>query len=203
MTIDNIDSWNAEVVSVRLIAALNGADCTYIEAIAYLVLLEREEPYALFSQEDFNQYMQAKHWYARFKFKTEPPAPFPSLDTVLAQLTPIYTFPALLHAWQFAFTNWARDEGYDIYNPELAPDKRRKQVDSAKLSRLQEIERIRTALNLAKATRDEAERMYSQLTRDAQQAMMNIVNERNAQMPIHQDAVRRLKEEYRTAKQNL
>lgn len=193
------DAWNIESNWMEELEALNHPNVTYEHLLVYLQA-RHDNVEQLVSEWDFHQYMSAKEWYARFTFKTPNPHPFPPMSNVVSNINPLSNFKVKFDLWYQQFNTWAVAEGYDMQKPELAPDKRRRAIDPTKLTRIQEAERVRGELNLAKLERDEAERRYSQLTRDAQQAMMDIVNERNSLMPTYQDRVRRLKEEYRIAK---
>lgn len=174
------DEWNREAKRISALNVVSGPNATYEDLIQLLVLKERENPHELFTAAQYDAYKAATAWYNRFKFKTNPPNPLPSIANFILHLNPLYSYDIAFNNWLATFTTWAQAEGYDIYNPELAPDKRRKPTDPAKVARAQEAERAREALEALRRNKVEAEQHYSKLTSEAQKRMMEIVEARNS-----------------------
>ena len=173
------DAWTNESNWMEELQALNHPNVSFEHVFNYLSA-RYEAPDQLFTEADFSTYTAAQNWYNRFTFKTPNPHPFPNMSSMVDSLNPLLTFKAKFDLWYQKFHVWLTANGYDVNNPDAAPDKRRKAADPAKLARVQEAERAKEHAETMRRRKVEAEQHYSKLTSEAQKRMMHIVEQRNS-----------------------
>lgn len=170
---------------------------------------------------DRMSYLSARAWAASFPARAPFQFELPSMGVLCNDpANPLQppTFMGRLTAWAHKFESWLISEGYNPRDPLEKPDKRKKRVHSASvvstveapkvdrrfkqrdMGAAAEAERLRALVDAAVFEREQQKHRYSSAIHKAQQAMMDIVTERNKVLPVLEENVRKLKEEHRKAK---